>query len=233
MALIDIEVRDFEDYALPSYQLLLESDEPDAYEPGDGTTNEATVIGPGDRAVHTLYPAGDIDWFVFAVSNNANAMIITDTSNPLLIPTETDSDTVLWLYDDDGVMLARNDDGNNRRFSAIYQTDLDPGIYYIKVTGYTNETVCANYTVALDLSERTAFLEGPYLAVDGIRMTWLGDASFRYGIEYASNMLGSQIWATATNLEGRTGWNSWTDDGTATVPHPDDALQRFYRLVIE
>jgi hypothetical protein len=87
--------------------------------------------------------------------------------------------------------------------------------------------------VALDVFDPAVFLEDPCLGVDGIRLTWLGDAAFTYEVEYATNMIGVGIWSTATNVEGRTGWNVWIDDGTATVPHPDDAQRRFYRLLVE
>jgi len=224
-----VEIKERDGYQLPSYQLLLETHETDAYE-DDSTTNRAAVIASGQRLTHTLYPAGDTDWLRFELTNRANVLVMTDTINPWLYP--GDGDTKITLYRDIGSLqfVTDNDDGNNWYFSAIFRTGLNPGTYYIRVQGYDVNVVCPDYYVSLDVFENQTRLDEVIPAMNGIQMRWQGDASFIYKIEYAESLEGTQVWSVATNAEGRIGRNTWTDDGTATTPGPNEASRRFYRL---
>ena len=118
-------------------------------------------------------------------------------------------------------------------FSSIHTT-LDPGTYYLKVSGSTSTVVCADYQVALDVYEYQVRTAGLGCSTNSFSLSWQGDAGFTYKIQYAtSNLVGTQVWSTATNLAGRIGLNTWTDDGTTTVPAPAAARYRFYRVGTE
>lgn len=221
-----IRLEEYSGIVLPAYQVILETFETDANEP-DNATNAAVSIVSGERAGRTLYPTGDVDWLVFTLTNEANALIMTDTVNRYV-----DADTVLSLYSN-GVYIAGDDDGNGdgNTFSALYQAGLPPGVYHIKVEGKTSSTVCPNYYVALDIFEKQTAISSFAAATNGFQMSWHGDASFNYEILYGSNLLNAQAWiVAASNIEGRVGTNYWTDDGSQTAPAPGAAGARFYRL---
>ncbi len=225
-------MRGYDDDAIPSYQLLIETTSPDAYEPGDNTTNNATPIVVGQRTTHTLSPTGDVDWFTFDLSNSANVLVMTDSINPLLDPDR--ADTSIVLYKDEGGLTAisTNDDGNHVYFSAIFRVGLDSGKYYLEVKGSDLTSACPDYLVALDVFERSSSIAGVRAATNGMSLAWQGDASFSYQIQYTNNLFTTQSWAVATNVEGRMGANSWVDDGSVTTPTFELSTQRFYRIVI-
>lgn len=224
-----LKVNDISGYEISSYQLLLETFSTDLYEIDD-STNDAPVIRSGEQLLHTIYPTGDMDYVQFVLTNTANVLILTDTINPLM--SQTVGDTIITLYRENGGLqfIQQNDDGNNRDFSAIYRAGLDPGVYYVRITGYTN-TVCADYYISLDVFEQAAVLEGFSSTTNGMQMMWQGDAAFTYQVQYSSNLVDTQSWAVATNFEGRAGMHYWTDDGSTTVPGPDLATRRFYRVM--
>ncbi len=225
-----IKVNDEFGDEVSSYQLLLETFAADPYE-SDDSTNSVPVIKSGDQLLHTIYPAGDTDHVKFSLTNRANVLIMTDTINPFL--NQSDGDTVLTLYRDVGGALQfveTNDDGNNWYFSAIYEAGLEPGDYYVKITGYDGSTVCADYYVSLDIFEQATVLENFLQVTNGIQMMWDGDAAFTYQVQYSGNLVDTQSWTVAANIEGRVGRHSWIDDGSITVPGPALATQRFYRV---
>lgn len=229
-----IKVKDSEDYAVSSYQLFLETFASDAYE-DDGTNSTATLLLPGQRLFHTLYPAGDLDWHTFTLTNRANVLILTDTDDPFPFRSATNDDTVVTLYRDDGSLqfVAKNDDGNTWYFTALFQEGLDPGTYYLKISGITNDMACPGYVVSLDVFEAQTVLAGPAIRTNGVELAWPSDSTFTYRIEYTDALTNTPAWIRATNIEGRTGTNRWTDDGTSTVPGPGEAVRRFYRVVTE
>lgn len=225
-----VRVTDHEGWALTSYQLLLETCELDSAEP-DGLTNQASTVTSGQRLSRTLWPTNDVDWFSFVVSNPSAVLIMTDTINPQL--SATNGKVVPTLYNGTGTAMTVYGGDNGRSFKAIHWPLLDPGTYYIKVAGSTGTVTCADYYLALDLFE---YLHGGFTSdsftatTNGFMLEWDGDAAFSYQIRYGSNLASTQAWTTATNLEGRIGRNSWTDDGTVTVPAPGAVMRRFYRV---
>lgn len=218
-----IRLNEVADYEVTSYQLLLEVYEMDAYE-NDDSFLQAVPMSSGERISRTFHSTNDQDWITFTLTNRSNVLIMTDTGNPLMDPYQ--GDTWLWLYESDGsTLIASDDDGNNRYFSAVYKTGLDPGTYYAKVrtAALSNEVVCANYYIALDTYEnKTEIVIG--LSTNGIELAWNGDASYIYPIEYTDSILSTQSWSVLTNVEGRVGNNVWedTDAGSAAI--------RYYRI---
>jgi subtilisin family serine protease len=222
-----IKVNDALGYSVTSYQLLLETYEIDAYEVDDDTN--AVAINSGENLIHTLYPTNDKDWVTFVLTNRANVLLMTDTINPYL--NQNDCDTRIELYRESGwVSLGQNDDGNNRFFSAMYKRDLDPGVYYVRIDS-KDTNVCADYYVSLDVFDQPATLGDFGALSNGWEMTWQGDRAFMYEVQYSSNIMNTQGWVVATNIEGIIGQHRWVDDGSVTVPGPNAATQRFYRVV--
>ena len=215
-----VQVKEYYGTALPSYQILLEVYDRDGYETNN-TSTRATPISSGERLFCTLYPSGDEDWFTFAVSNRANAFLLTDTQNPYW-----GGDTILTLYNSNLVELAQNDDGNDYRYSAIFITNLAVGIYYAKVAGYGG-SIDPDYYLSLDIYNSEARLTTIQPTTNGVGIAWSGDASFDYQVEAATNLSRNVVtnlpWSLVTNLEGRVGENQWVD--------PDAAPSRWYRII--
>lgn len=221
----NVMVKETDGYEVSSYQLLLDVHEPDDFE-DDDSHGAATPIASGQRKTHTLHSTNDLDWHVFTLTNQANVLILTDTVNPRLDP--DDGDTQLSLFLDDGVTLVKSDnDGNNRFFSAVYETGLDPGTYRFRVRSVSsNAFECANYYVALDVYRAQTSIEEADFGTNGLELVWQGDASYSYEMRYTNNLFSTQAWAVATNVEGRVGRNSWFDTNTTGV------VQRYYRILV-
>jgi subtilisin family serine protease len=224
-----VEVRELNDDALPSYQLLLETYQQDADDPADTSTNTAVPISDGERIVHTLYTTNDVDWFTFELTNRSSVLVMTDSENPFL--DQESRDTLLVLYKDNGglVTLSTNADGNNIYFSAIYQPGLDTGRYYVEVRGQDLTNPCPNYSLALDVFEQKSAIDSLSVDTNGLEIGWSGNASFMYGVEETSDLTVTQSWSVVTNVEGFMGRNSWTDLRPLPVP-VGGVTQRFYRI---
>ena len=100
----------------------------------------------------------------------------------------------------DKQLYLTNDDGNNWYFSAIYEAGLEPGDYYVKITGYDGSTVCADFYVSLDIFEQATVLENFLQVTNGIQMMWDGDAAFTYQVQYSGNLVDTQSWTVAAAL---------------------------------
>jgi subtilisin family serine protease len=220
-------VDDHDGWSLPSYQLLLETYDADPYE-GDNTNITAKTIHSGERLTHTIYPAYDTDWLKFSLTDTSSVLVLTDSTDPMI--NDASCDTVLKLYRAATglVFVASNDDGNHRYFSAISRANLDPGDYYIEVAGFSN-VVCQNFYVSLDVLPSRVSLSSLTQQTNGYELSWSGDASFNYKVQYASNLVGTQVWTTATNLEGVIGTNRWLDNGAVS----NMVTPYFYRIVTE
>jgi len=132
---------------LTSYGLLLEKYAADSQEP-DNTLAQAKPISSGNRVQHTTYPAGDVDWNKFTLTNASDVRVLTDCIDPSYA-----GDTKITVYNAATNALASNDDGNNDYFSALFLTNLPAGLYYIKTEGYTNTTTNLIYDLSLDVYE--------------------------------------------------------------------------------
>lgn len=226
-----VEVREFTNRVLSTYQFLVDTYAADEWEPSDNTTNGATNLVSGTISAHTLHVTNDVDWFAFAVTSPATALLVTDSLNPEL--NFSLGDTKISLYDSGLNLLFEDNDGNRSFFSAIVATNLVAGTYYLKVEGFFLTNACPDYTVSLDIYEKKTTIDSFSRVSNGVSLQWQGEASFNYHAQYSSNLLNSGAWITATTLEGRIGSNSWTDDGSSTVPGPDVTTNRFYRINVE
>jgi hypothetical protein len=120
----------------------------DNFEPDDTYTNAAS-INNGDTQIHSINPAGDIDWIKFDVNQLSEVVIQTSGD------TSVYNDTVIYLYDSNGVindqMITMDDDGGDEFFSKI-DTILNPGSYYVKITAYDDTEVINSYNVSLNIN---------------------------------------------------------------------------------
>lgn len=101
----------------------------DLLEPNN-TFGEARQILPNATSTCrlTLWPPGDLDYFVFPVKEGTFYRVLTDQLSPGL-------DTVLALYDASGNQIAENDDiggVGNLNSQVIYQS-RQTGVYYARV----------------------------------------------------------------------------------------------------
>lgn len=112
----------------------------DQYEPDD-TSSQAKDIRAGETQRRSIYPAGDVDWAQFTISQRS--IVVVETSGP-------SGDTVLELYDSSLRKIAEDDDSGSGYFSRINVT-LDPGMYYIKVYEYGNNDPIQEYYLSLTI----------------------------------------------------------------------------------
>jgi hypothetical protein len=98
----------------------------DGYE-GDDFPDSATVLMPGENQVHDLHAVGDEDWFRFEAEGGGIYRIGTAGLGPHV-------DTVIDLYDGDGVtLLARSDDEGVDLGSRLEWVAPGDGTYYARV----------------------------------------------------------------------------------------------------
>jgi len=104
----------------------------DEYEPDDSAASAAR-LWEGDVQFHTLHQPGDEDWVEFWLEEGETLRVETDNLSE-------ECDTVLTLYDRDGVtQLERNDDGGFGHGSRIDYTVPRRGSYYARVEQFNDQ----------------------------------------------------------------------------------------------
>lgn len=119
----------------------------DPYEPNN-TPAQATGISYGTtRTGMDICPVGDVDYYAF--TGSAGDVIVADIAAQV---NGSNLDSVLYLYDTDGVtQLAVNDDDDGLD-SGITHTLPANGTYYLKVREYSADEGGPDYTYALSLN---------------------------------------------------------------------------------
>jgi|GEM_PF-6896266 len=101
----------------------------DMYEPND-VLESAVSLENGFSIEAAICPVGDSDWFV--INGFANSWITIQTTN--ISFDEYDTDTYLSLYNEDGDLLAADDDGADVGYlSSLSVPLMSDGLYYIEV----------------------------------------------------------------------------------------------------
>ncbi len=119
----------------------------DAYEPDNRWEDANPIPLDGSPVFHNFAVFSDQDWHYFPAQSGTTYTITTFNLVP---PT----DTVLELYDPDGVTLLKmNDDapGVTDLSSQIVWTAPATGRYYFMVRDYTAQGHCSTYEVKLDV----------------------------------------------------------------------------------
>lgn len=102
----------------------------DIWEPDDTQAQAQRVTAPLRQQPHTCYPLGDQDWTVFRAEAGATYLIRTANLSG-------DGDTLLFLRDAGGALLAKNDDFTpGAPWSQIIWNAPESGDYYLMVTSY-------------------------------------------------------------------------------------------------
>ena len=157
---------------------------------------------------------------LFTLTNQANVLITTDAQDPG-VP-DLGDDTYLYLYDSDLSLISFNDDGNAFYFSAIYETGLVAGTYYIAVEGFDLYTTTNRwYTLTYDAyPAQTVITNFAVAGSNRFEIGWPGDSVFTYDILTRSNAWAE--WVFKTNVPGSIGANA--------VEFQDDDDQKWYRV---
>lgn len=127
------------------------------YGSGEGILIDGVLTG-GTAQGQTGAPgtAGDVDWFSFTVTGNAQ-MVASIFALVNSNPGATSPDSQLVVTDAAGNILAYNDDDNVGLMSSIDTLTLNPGTYFIGVTGFND---MAGGTVLPDGFEGTSQVSG-------------------------------------------------------------------------
>jgi len=119
----------------------------DDYEPDD-TPPAAKPLPLGGTQVHTIDPAGDVDWVYVDLAAGQSYYFATGGLGP-------DTDTALALYAADGqTQLAENDDCGAERWSCLDFTAATSGRYYLKVRDYLPNMGGPAHTYTLSAAQR-------------------------------------------------------------------------------
>ena len=117
---------------------------PDEYEPDNSAAEAGLISLDSTPQQHTLDPVLDEDWMAFTVTSGT---VVTATTFDLV----SDTDTVLRLFDTDGLtLLAYNDDDPGLPepvASRIIWTAPATGTYFIMVRDYYRRGDCLGYDV--------------------------------------------------------------------------------------
>ena len=104
---------------------------PDAYEPDDTWVQVHVIATDGTAQRHTFHQANDADWITFEVTDT-NAVYLIETFDL------SGADTVIYLYDSDGVrLLDWNDDAAPRTTaSRLTFHPYHTGTFYVRIVNY-------------------------------------------------------------------------------------------------
>ncbi|MEM3408995.1 MAG: DVUA0089 family protein [Nitrososphaerota archaeon] len=126
-----------------SVTIRLEPSVGDSFEP-DNTMAQAKEIMSGERQQRSIDPIGDIDWAKFTLNQRSRVALETSGLG------KRDYDTVIELYDSQGILIDWNDDYGGTYWSRI-ERELDAGTYYVKVYEYGNNGKIPEYILSLEL----------------------------------------------------------------------------------
>ena len=101
----------------------------DLYEPDNDPSLAEMIVVDGQAQNHTFHVSGDEDWIRFDAT--AGTDYIIETYNLL-----GGADTVMSLYDADGLWLTEDDDGGSGRASKILWTASADAVYYLRIIEY-------------------------------------------------------------------------------------------------
>jgi hypothetical protein len=105
----------------------------DPYEPDDALGLAQPIETDGIAQTHRLHPPGDRDYVSFRVT--AGTEYIVETGN-----LGGDCDTILTLYDEDGIELTQDDDGGEESLSSrVRWTARENGEFFAEVRQFDEE----------------------------------------------------------------------------------------------
>lgn len=136
----------------------------DTYEPDESPAQAGPLPLNGVPQSRTIAPIGDQDWVTYSVS--AGQAVLIQTLNPVC-------DTVINLYDTDGVTLLASDDDSGPGFSSsIAYQYANAGQYYAQVRDYvTSAPTPAGWNLPPNFGTCAYQLVGQLTAPGGLTFT--------------------------------------------------------------
>ncbi len=107
-------------------------------EPNDTLEQAMPVGAPVVWVLGEIARPFDVDYYAFDLDTARTVRIET---------TGQDGDSVLYLFDEDETQIAYDDDGGRGYWSLIV-IDLEPGRYFVRVEGYSDDTFA--YTLKIE-----------------------------------------------------------------------------------
>ncbi len=80
-----------------------------------------------------LYPVDDVDYYRFEANEGDSYLIETQPLDSMGI---RDTDTDMYIFDENGVLKGHNDDGRYGTFSTLQWGATATGVYYVRVSSY-------------------------------------------------------------------------------------------------
>lgn len=120
-----ILVSGFKGKAVGEYELNATDFGPDH---GDIAEHATAIEVDGDSLEGIINPVGDIDYFIFEISEEQD----------IIIETSGDIDTYGTLYDESGSWLLSDDD-EGAEYNFKLEENLGPGTYYVRVQGFADK----------------------------------------------------------------------------------------------
>ncbi|MDR0598114.1 MAG: peptidase [Treponema sp.] len=118
---------------------------PDRFE-NDNTISTAREIAPGDSQPRNFTDAGDVDWALLRIDRRGRYDIAATAEDNYL-------DTFIRLFDAEENLLGSDDDSGGY-WNALLATDLEPGIYYIRVSCVDKDPLDrCDYTLSVSASK--------------------------------------------------------------------------------
>jgi hypothetical protein len=115
--------------------------QPDPFE-NDNTIPNAKEIQSGGSQPRNFTDTGDVDWALLRITRQGSYTIAAMAEDNYL-------DTFVQLFDDNENLLGKDDDSGGY-WNALLTTDLNPGIYYIRVSCLDKEPLERNgYTLSV------------------------------------------------------------------------------------
>jgi len=112
----------------------------DDYEPDD-TSVQASQMVVGETQVHSITPAGDLDWVRFQIDYDGWVTIGTSADVP--------GDTMIYVFDAGLTLVASDDDSGPGLFSRV-SDHFDAGTYYVLVKEWSAYATIDSYAIELD-----------------------------------------------------------------------------------
>ena len=109
----------------------------DNSEPDNSMSEASEISTDGKPQIHTFSLSEDTDWVYFTV----------DESAVYKIKTEGPYDTYISLYNENGNLIAENDDGNNQ--NAVIEKYFEAGKYYLEISMNMQSQLNLEYSVSV------------------------------------------------------------------------------------
>lgn len=112
----------------------------------NGTLDSADSLGDGPWTIAANLDARDVDHFVFLVDDATFVTVETGRTDP----DDNAVDTFMEVLDADGRVLGEDDDGSDEPMFSLLTVDLpEAGLYYVRVTGYS-ESTHGSYSLSIE-----------------------------------------------------------------------------------